>query len=45
MMRSLVKEALLEGRKLIVVDEAMFKKAFRITHSYVTENKNCTVER
>jgi hypothetical protein len=44
MMKSEVRAALAEGRKLVFVDEAMFTTAARITHSYAQKNANVIVD-
>ena len=44
MMKTEVKEALLEGRSLVFVDEAIFITPSRITHAYAQKNTNCFID-
>jgi hypothetical protein len=44
MMRSEVKAALADGRKLVFIDEAMFTTAGRITHAYSAKKTNITID-
>ncbi len=40
MMRSEVRDAIKQGRKVIFIDEAMFTSAGRITHAYSSKHNN-----
>jgi hypothetical protein len=44
MMKSELKKALEDGRKLIFVDEAMFTTASRMTHAYSNKRSNVIVD-